>query len=166
MKKMTLVMVGMAMIAGVAFASSLAIPWFVDNADPGAGWPPSARNTTLIYLKSNVADAPITCEITYFAEDGTNLGPAYPNNQFTIAPNSALAFRPVANDPIATLPGGTALGQEGAQGVAVPNRPTDVDPKKNGSALISWTGGPSDVQGMVATTSTVLSYAHLLPPGK
>jgi len=164
MKKLSLVVVALLIGAGIAYASSISIPWFVDNADPGAGWPPSARNTTLIYLKSNV-DEVVTCEITYFSEDGVNLGPEFPANTFTINPKSAVAFRPVATDPIGTLPGGTTLGVEGSQGVAVPNRPTAVDPKKNGSASISWVGGPNDIQGMVATTSTALSYAHLLPPG-
>lgn len=157
-------MVAMAMVAGIAFASSLSIPWFVDNAAAGAGWPPNARNMTLIYLKSNVTDV-LQCEITYFSEDGVNLGPIYPNNTFTIAPQSAVAFRPVMKDPIDSLPGGSLLGVEGAQGAAVPDRPVDVDPKKNGSASISWVGGPNDLQGMVATTSMAMSYAHLLPPG-
>jgi hypothetical protein len=164
MKKMTMVMVAMAMVAGIAFASSLSIPWFVDNAPVGANWPPNTGLMTLIYLKSNVTDV-LQCEITYFSEDGVNLGPVYPDNTFTIAPQSAVAFRPVALDPIGSLPGGSTLGVEGAQGVAVPDRPRDVDTKMNGSASISWVGGPNDLQGMVATTSMAMSYAHLLPPG-
>lgn len=164
MKKMTMVMVAMAMVAGIAFASSISIPWFVDNAAPNTGWPPSAGNTTLIYLKSNVEDV-LECEITYFSEDGVNLGPEYPNNTFTISPLSAVSFRPVVEDPNGTVEGGATNGLEGAQGVAVPDRPREVDTKKNGSAMISWVGGPNDLQGMVATTSQALSYAHLLPPG-
>lgn len=164
MKKLSLVVVALLIGAGIAYASSISIPWFVDQADAGAGWPPVDRTTTLIYLKSNV-DEVVTCEITYFSEDGVNLGPEFPANTFTINPKSAVAFRPVVADPIGTLPGGTTLGLEGAQGLAVPDRPRDVDAKKNGSASISWVGGPNDVQGMVATTSKALSYAHLLPPG-
>ncbi|NLN92995.1 MAG: hypothetical protein GX130_06800 [Candidatus Hydrogenedens sp.] len=163
MKKMTMVMVAMAMVAGIAFASSLSIPWFVDNAPVGASWPPYQGMMTLVYLKSNV-DEVLTCEITYYSEDGIKLGPEYPDNTFTINPMSSVAFRPVAEDPLMDL-GGHDDGIEGAQGVAVPDRPRDEDPKKNGSATISWTGGPNDVQGMVATTSGAFSYAHLLPPG-
>lgn len=164
MKKLTMVMAVTALVAGLAFASSLSIPWFVDNAQPGAGWPPNAGLATIIFLKSNV-DEVLSCEITYFSEEGAKLGPEYPDNVFTIQPLSTVSFRPVMADAIGTIEGGSANGVEGAQGLAVPDRPRDVDPKKNGSAMISWVGGPNDVQGMVATTSQALSFAHLLPPG-
>lgn len=164
MKKLGLVLTVMVALAGVAYASSLAIPWFVDNAAAGAGWPPAAKNTTLIYLKNNTDDV-LTAEITYFSAEGANLGPEFPANTFSINPKASVAFRPVVADPNGTLPGGTMNGLESEAGLAIPDRPTDVDPKLNGSAVVSWTGGPSDVQGMLATTSLALSYAHLLPPG-
>ena len=164
MKKLGLVLTVMVVLAGVAYASSVAIPWFVDNAAAGAGWPPAAKNTTLIYLKNNTDDV-LTAEITYYSEDGSNLGPEFPENTFSISPKATVAFRPVVADPIGTLPGGTLNGLEGAEGLAIPDRPRDVDTKMNGSAVVSWTGGPTDIQGMVATTSLALSYAHLLPPG-
>lgn len=163
MKKLGLVLTVMVALAGVAYASSLAIPWFVDNAAAGAGWPPNAKNTTLIYLKNNTEDV-LVAEITYFSAEGANLGPEYPANTFAIDPKASVAFRPVATDPNADI-GGTNNGLEAAAGIAIPNRPVDVDPKSNGSATISWTGGPTDLQGMLATTSMALSYAHLLPPG-
>ncbi len=80
-------------------------------------------------------------------------------------------------------------GQEGIQGLLVPNRPRSadtttpipgtnpptIDRKKNGSIVIEWIGGTAqDVQGMVAYYQTniatdgqviTMSYAHLLPPG-
>ncbi len=164
MKKLGLVLTVMVALAGVAYASSLAIPWFVDNALPGAGWPPAAKNTTLIYLKNNTDDV-LVAEITYYSAEGVNLGPEYPANTFAIDPKASVAFRPVVADPIGALPGGTLLGLEGPAGIAIPDRPVDVDTKQNGSAVVSWTGGPTDVQGMLATTSMALSYAHLLPPG-
>ena len=164
MKKLGLVLTVMVALAGVAYASSLAIPWFVDNALPGAGWPPAAKNTTLIYLKNNTDDV-LVAEITYYSAEGVNLGPEYPANTFAIDPKASVAFRPVVADPNGTLPGGTLLGLEGPAGIAIPDRPVDVDTKQNGSAVVSWTGGPTDVQGMLATTSMALSYAHLLPPG-
>ncbi len=164
MKKLGLVLTVMVVLAGVAYASSVAIPWFVDNAAADAGWPPVARNTTLIFLKNNTEDV-LTAEITYYSEEGVDLGPEFPENTFSISPKSTVMFRPVETDPIGTLPGGTINGLEGAEGVKIPNRPRDVDIKKNGSAVVSWTGGPTDIQGMVATTSMALSYAHLLPPG-
>lgn len=164
----------MVALGGVAFASSLAVPWFVDNAPAACNNPPNlpGGEMGIVTLKSNV-DRVMTCAITYYNSAGERLGPDAPNNTFTIAPMSALAFRPVANDP------GTAGGQEGAQGLLVPNRPMGVvtptypsgDNKKNGSITIMWDGDPTDIQGQYAyfNTSTAnqmnSSYGHLLPPG-
>lgn len=151
--------------AGVAFASSLAIPWFVDNSPAGSGWPPTSRNTTLVYLKNNTEDD-ITAEIEYFAPDGTPLGPAAPANTFVLPAKATTYFRPAIDDPVGSLPGGLPGGQENAVALAVPNRPiTTEQPQKNGSITISWVGGPNDIQGMVATAGPNISYAHLLPPG-
>jgi hypothetical protein len=180
MKKLSVVLI--MLVGGIAFASSLSIPWYVDGAPVNTGLPPTQDGAfSLIYLKSTV-DTVLTCEIAYYNANGDFLGPQAPNNTFTIAPKSALGFRPVANDPNGTLPGGTAGGQEGAQGVLVPNRPksvdastpipgtTVIDQKKNGSITIQWTGDATDVQGSQQAWAkggaTVVSFSHLLPPGK
>lgn len=178
-----LVLVG----TGVAFASSLAIPWFADNAPVANGIPgKKTGGTNLVYLKSNV-DTTLTCYITYYTADGYCIGPFPPNNSFTIAPKSALAFRPCAYDPGPAVPDiGVVGGQEGSQGLAVPDRPRSpdtstpipgtsvIDTNTNGSATIEWQGGPSDVQGANTNFVTVvnadgskvtMSYGHLLPPG-
>ena len=169
MKKLTIIAVVVAMGVTAGFASSLKVPWFVDNAPVADGIPgTSGRVTGLITLSSNRSDT-LVCAITYYNQAGDNLGPAAPDNTFTIAPMSSLAFRPVQYDPDANS-GGVAGGQEGAQGVAVPDRPRDVDTKKNGGCVVEWVGGPSDVQGQVAYYQSdaggqTMSYAHLLPPG-
>ncbi|MGI6139412.1 MAG: hypothetical protein ACOYI9_10285 [Candidatus Hydrogenedentales bacterium] len=169
MKKLGLVMSVMVVLAGLAYASSIAIPWFADNAPADVGWPPKPaidRNqvVTLIYLKNNTEDV-LTAEITYFSQDGDNLGPEFPDNTFSISPKASISFRPVAVDPDGSVEGGTVGGLEGDEAVKVPDRPRDVNTKKNGSATISWVGGPNDLQGMVATAGNAISYAHLLPPG-
>jgi hypothetical protein len=163
----------------MAFAASLGVPFFVDNAEPAADIPHKAsvigtnnRVTTLITLRSNVATT-LTCSIQYYDVEGSLLGPFGAGSTFTIAPKSSLAFRPVAHDPgrdgsNVVIPG----GQEGPQGVLVPNRPTS-DGKKNGSCIITWTGAATDVQGYMAYLQTsrsngetlTMSYAHLLPDG-
>ena len=194
MKKMSLVLI--MLVGSIAFASSLSIPWYVDNAPVNTGLPPAADGgLSLIYLKSTV-DRVLTCEIAYYNADGVLLGPQPPLNTFTIQPKAALGFRPVADDPIAGLTSpwggsGTAGGQEGAAGVAVPNRPrsanastvipgtTVTDTKKNGSITISWSGVGSEAtdlqgsqmawaKGTDATDKriTLVSFSHLLPPGK
>jgi len=190
MKKMSVVLI--MLVGSIAFASSLSIPWYVDNAPVNTGLPPTSDGgLSLIYLKSTV-DRVLTCEIAYYNADGAFLGPLPPNNTFTIQPKAALGFRPVADDPISGLTSpwggvGTAGGQEGAAGVAVPNRPRSansstvingsnppvVDQKKNGSITISWFGvgaEATDLQGSQMAWAkggtTVVSFSHLLPPGK
>lgn len=189
MKKLSVVAVALMLGTGIAVASSLAIPWFVDTAPRFNGIPGAQDGVTgLIYLKSNV-DEELTCYITYYNQEGVNLGPEAPDNSFTIAPLSALAFRPSVKDPSpecttawATGLGldpavyvGQAGGQEGQQGVLVPIRPQGVDPKKNGSCVIEWFGaGDQAVQGTYVFFQTrtlgdgskvTMSYGHLLPPG-
>ena len=179
MKKLSIIAITLMVGTSMAFASSLAVPWFSDNAQAG-NYIPGINDgvTSLITLKSNVT-TPLVLEIAYYNAGGDYLGPDAPANTFMIAPLSAMSFRPVATDP-----GTTAGGQEGGQAVLVPNGPRDTvvgdpplpDTKKNGSATITWSGGDSDVQGQVAYFQTskskqggsepiTFSYAHLLPPG-
>ncbi len=187
MRKLSFVAMLVLVGTGVAFASSLSVPWFSDNAPANNGVVGTKNGTTnLIYLKSNV-DTTLTCYITYYNQDGVCLGPFAPDNSFTIAPKSALAFRPVVYDPDGTIPDiGQSNGMEGSQGLAVPDRPRSpdsstpipgigiIDTKKNGSCTIEWIGGPNDIQGANVNLTTVvnasgtkdtMSYGHLLPPG-
>lgn len=183
MKKLGIVAATLVLGSGVAFAASVAIPWFVDNAVSNADIPHRTLNasgeavTTLVTLKSNSTDV-LTCTILYFNQDGTALGP-FTNNTFTIAPQSSLAFRPVRVDPGNGITGpngeaGAPFGQEGNQGVKVPDRPRDVDTKFNGSITITFPGDERDLQGQVAVFETqntngnmlTMSYGHLMPPGK
>ena len=175
MKKLIVVTL-MLSIAGIAFASSLAIPWFSDNAPAACGLPPTTKGVvSTIFLKNNM-DAVKVCAITYFTQSGLNIGPPSPGNTFAIQPKASLAFRPCTYDPISL--GG---GEDDTAGALAPDRPpwgnsslitTGEDPaKKNGSAVIQWVGGTSDVQGSfvwIQSARTALlqvSYAHLLPPG-
>ena len=149
---------------------SIAVPWYVDNALPAASFPPSSGITTLIYLHNNRTES-LNCTIQYYTQNGTFIGPSVPDNDFTIPASASIAFRPVADDP-SSVQG----GQEAPPGQAVPNRPTGTsggnDNKKNGSIVISWTGSPTDIQGLL-TTSTITSLygqsvsqsADPLPPG-
>lgn len=183
MKKLGIIAATIALCASV-YASSLAVPWFVDTAPAANGVPGKAPGVTgIVVLKSNRTDT-LTCSINYFNPNGTELGPFAPNNTFVIEPLSSLSFRPVATDP-STVAG----GQESTLAVLVPNRPISpdtntpipgtnpptVDTKKNGSITISWSGGNQDVQGIVTYFQTsvdptsgatvTFSYGTLLPPG-
>mgnify|MGYP001118781944 CR=1 FL=1 len=167
MKKLSMVAVALMVLAGVAYASSIGVPWFIDNSSAASGYPPASGITTLIYLKNNTAED-IECDITYFSPNGTNLteGASAPT-AFVVPASSTVGFRPVAYDP-ATV----TNGQESATGVLVPDRPRYVSEDatsnlKNGAAVIEWNGGANDIQGMVATLGVNgFAYAHLLPPGE
>jgi len=163
--------------ATMAFASSIGVPWFVDNADPGTGLPPTSKTTSVIFLHNNLG-TDVECAITYYSSVGDVFVPS--PNTFIIPALSSVAFRPVAADPGPLVVGGSNLGQESPVGLAVPDRPL-TDGKKNGSCSISWSGGPNDIQGQITTWSTlgagaegnrlgnnqplISSYSHLLPPG-
>lgn len=195
MKKYFIGAIALVLTASFAFGSSVGIPLFVDNAPRFAGVPSSTPNkvTGLITLKSNVA-TPLTLSITYYNLEGDLLGPFGAAKTFSLAPFSSLAFRPVQEDPALGITGPTGVvgqngGQEGSQGVLVPDRPISpdsstpipgtspplIDTKKNGSCVIEWAGGgDTDVQGQVSYLQTSLdgggntvtfSYSHLLPPG-
>lgn len=177
MKKLGIVAIALLIGTGMAFATSYGIPWFMDNA-PEANKVPGVNPgvMTLITLKSNVGET-LECAIQYYNQEGVEQAaihpdPAIDQNTFLIAPFSALQFRPVAVDPSAVTTDprtgalGQAGGQEGAQGVLVPDRDTS-DGKKNGSCAITYVGAPEDMTGQVlfiqtAADGRVLSYAHAL----
>ena len=192
MRKLAVFAILVVVGASVAVASSLSVPWFVDNVAAGNGIPSSDNGVTgIVTLKSNVTDV-LVCTIEYYNQDGFFLGPLEPVNTFTINPLSGCAFRPTIDDPAPGITSpwggvGQAGGQESNQGAAVPNRPrspdTDtvipgsrdadglefVDTKKNGALVVGWIGGDQDIQGNVCyyqrASNLTMSYAHLLPPG-
>ena len=176
MKKFLVFALMIAVGVSMAVGSTLKVPWYVDNADVGAGAPPANGVLGLVTLTSNSTDEdPLICSIEYFNNLGDPVGyvpaaGAGPDNTFAIAPRSSLSFRPVADE----APGSAGALQEGGQGQLVPNRGTDEDnPKKNGSIVISWPGDPSLIQGAVSYVKgtniggspVVVSYQHLLPAG-
>jgi len=158
MKKALIVAVLLVAGTGVAFASSLGLPWFVDNADNAVSLSNVGGVLGLVFLHNNLS-SDITASVAYFSQDGNPL-PIAGSTTFNISANASIAFRPVADDPES---GG---GQEGLEGALVPNRPRDVDPKKNGSLVITWAGDPTDIQGayqQYRNQNQALSF--LLPPG-
>jgi hypothetical protein len=192
MKK--LVVLTVMVLAGVAFASSLNVPWFIDtwgtNVGTGhanyqsLGYPPMSTPATglaimgLVYLHNNKSE-PVTCAIEYYTRDGEKLE-IEGNNTFSIAANATIAFRPSAvND---TWSPSTPGGQEAETGAAVPDRPKQAlseDPMSNmwlncnGAIVVRWVGVPTDVQGNYREltcvdgggTSRLLAFATLLPAG-
>ncbi len=163
MKKALIVAVLLVAGTGVAFASSLGLPWFVDNAPLESNLSTVQGVVGLVFLHNNTSSN-LTASIAYFSQDGTPL-PISGSTTFNISANASIAFRPVQNDPSGEVVAG-AGGQEGAEGNAVPDRPRDVDTKKNGSAVVTWAGVSTDVQGAYQEyRGGGLALAYLLPPG-
>jgi len=134
--------------AGLAFASSIGIPWFSDGAATGAH-PPQAsggKGAEQFIMLKNMDTADITCTIAYYNQDGLYQGPDAPANSFIIPLGATVAFRPVQDDTFT----------ESAIARTIPNRPrttlfpgnANTDTKKNGSAVVSWTGTPDLVIGI------------------
>lgn len=174
MKKLTVVAI-MALVGSVAFASTLSVPWFVDNAPVNVGIPSSADGTTGIVTLHNNLSTNVTCAIAYYTQNGASIGPSpAAGNTFVIPALSSVAFRPYQDDPSAAE---TPYGQESEVARAIPNRPRGTengnDNKKNGSLVISWVGHPQAVQGTCCLygrvtqdgTKLISNYSHLLPPG-
>ena len=144
MKKFIVMALLVAVSAG-AFASSLAVPWFWDAAPDDAGYPPSSSSATYISLKNNTDEA-LTCQILYYAPDGTEQEAV---NTFSISASAAIGFRPAGTD-----------GAEGS-GSVVPNADNAA-----GSATVKWVGEASDVQGrLIQVESTSDMAMYLLPQG-
>jgi len=170
MKKFALIALILTVGVTCAFAATLKVPWFVDNAAVGSGIPPSGGSdgffptVSLVYLSSSSASV-LNCTIEYYDESGTSLGPDAPANTFSINPFATVAFRPVRSDLADTNT--NPLGQEGAAGNAIPDRPT-TDGKKNGSLLITYPGAGGELGGAIwvyqqgAQRSSALALAHTL----
>ncbi len=141
-------LVAVALLAGVALAGSVHVPFFLDNAAPGA----TEGTQSFIGLK-NTTSSDILCTVSYRLQDGTDVTPAA--NTFVLPANSAVAWRPGQNDPDA----------EGTRGNSVPDM---VGTVYNGSATISWAGASTDVQGRVAVirfSGNTDSSMYTLPSG-
>lgn len=191
MKKLGVIGIALVIGAGFAFASSMSVPWFVDNAGAAVGFPPKSNGASaLIYLHNNTTGKPV-CTITYITKNGASIGPAatitteYPHgNTFTINPNATVAFRPATDDPESAVG-----GQESDAARTIPNRPTSTtifdpvtglynDGAKNGAIKIEWPGLSTDVQGILVqgqyiryggtadlNVDKVTQWGTLLPPG-
>ncbi len=174
MKKLLVVALIVAIGVSAGYASSMKVPWFVDLAPAGAGYPPSQSDLAylgLVYLTSN-ADSDLVCSITYYNESGEELPrlDGDGGNTFVIPARSTVAFRPATEDPNpqaiadpsytphSSIPADNN-GQESVVGVKIPDLPgiheenaTNPDlpwgrHKPNGSLVVEWVGGPGDLQG-------------------
>ncbi len=148
MKKIAILSAVMLVGTGIAFASSLTVPFFLDSGVAVSGsLTPSSGSSTFIALKNNT-EGEIEVFVTYTRNDGSDVTPDA--NSFTLLANQTLGFRPFVDD----------TGAEGP-GAVVPNAEFN-----RGSAKFEWVGGePTDIQGRLAEYQTNGSFSYLLPPG-
>ena len=162
--------------AGLAYASSIGVPWFVDTAGTGVHPPKTSKAEGFIYLHNNHSEA-LEVTVAYYTAVGNYIGPDY-DNTFIIQPNASLGYRPVATDWL----------YESEEARKIPNRPrmtyppsnTLNDTKKNGSCVFTWFGDASYMSGaywlcqigatVVNSTDATeaysyIGYGHLLPAG-
>ena len=173
MKKV--LVVALMLGAGLAYASSLGVPWFVDNAATGTGPIPAAEGDLGVVFIHNNDTADLTLTILYYTQNGAFIGPDPPNDTFVINALSSLAFRPVKSDYPSV---------ESATAEAIPDRPRTTTPpndnKKNGSIVFTWVGDKSFLTGSyrlsqnkshpvkagdTALVYKLIGYGHLLPTG-
>lgn len=156
MKKLMFLGAMTLVCAGVAFAGSLNVPFFLDDAPSNGSFPPSAGTASFIAIHNNTSSG-LVCAIRYTRANGDDKTPAA--NTFVLPANSTWSFRPVGDDSTT----------EGV-GAAVPNMALQSGDPPAGSATISWTGGANDVQGRLtavrATSGGGDSASFTLPPGQ
>ena len=153
MKKLLVVTLAVS-FAGIAFASTLGVPWFIDTGPVANKLPPATKGVVGTVFLHNNKTSDLVCSIEYFTQAGNPVGPAAPNNTFVIKPSASLAFRPVADDPD-SVPG----GQEATDaGQLVPNRPMGTeggnDGKANGSLVVTWLGLRPMFRACTSSSST------------
>jgi len=116
------------LVAGVAGANTIVIPFFND----GGSLASEAASGMRTYIRvKNLDAATITCALTYtdFYGVGSTPGIDGPgNNTFELGPKATIGFRPVADDPVSegagtrvpnALTEGTSFGEFGGGGVEI-----------------------------------------------
>lgn len=154
MKKLALVAGVLTLGAGVAFASSLTVPFFLDNAPVPFNTATGNQQAAFIALHNNLS-VDIEVSVDYFdaGGDGTVDQQTPSPNTFNLPANATFSFRPVADDS----------GAE-ASGAVVPNMPGG---EKAGTVIVSWVGGSADIQGRMfeIRPGASIGAAYLLPQG-
>ena len=143
MKKLAVAIIAVT-VTSVAFAATIAVPFFADNYDAAANV--SARG--FIGIKSNSTED-LMINVFYYDNNGVNSTP--PDfNSFELKAGTSKSWRP-------------------SVGV---NAGTDLDPSGTtlGSSVIAWDGEPTDIQGRYSQGQYELDQRvgqamYLLPDG-
>jgi hypothetical protein len=147
MKKFAVVLSVAALFGSVALASSIAVPFFKDNAADDM----TSGTASFIGIHNNT-DEDIVVAVKYMKDDGTDYTPA--NNTFLLPALSSVSWRPHGDS-----------GAEGPLGQSIGNM-TSTDTAAGG-AVIMWEGAATDIQGRMVQMDITSgdSHAYLLPQG-
>ena len=142
MKKLAVAIIAVT-VTSVAFAATIAVPFFADNYSATENV--SARG--FIGIKSNSTED-LMINVFYYDNDGVNSTPTL--NSFELKAGTSKSWRP-------------------SVGV---NAGTDLDPSDTtlGSSVIAWDGAPTDIQGRYSQGQYELDQRvgqamYLLPDG-
>lgn len=156
MKKLAVLSMVMVLGAGAAMAASLSVPFFLDNGGNFSGGLPTGGNAAFVGIKNNLGvPVDIVVEYTSFPDGVLTIETT---STFTMAPNSAISWRPIADDPVEDTGQVIENMASGAVGGSV--KVTFVRTDDPGLTTTS------DVQGRyVEITPDGNRYGYLLPPG-
>ena len=149
MKKTLSIIAVLVVVAGVASANTIVVPFFNDSAVVGE----STGFRSFIGVK-NLDNDTITLVITYTDETGLDGTPT--NNTFLLGANAAIGWRPTKADSAVEGPNGILVPDADANGTLASGR---------GGAVISSSGA---IVGRVAVSNLFLSgyseYGAIEPP--
>lgn len=150
MKRAAAIALVLLMGTGAALAASLNVPFFLDNAATGQGFPHATGIMFFVAIK-NTTGAPIVVTVNYFDPNGNAINDAGRTTQYLIG-GQGVSFRPRFDDPSVEPP--VVAGLRRATSNA-------------GSVTITWTGATTDIQGRAVQldANSGNAFSFLLPPG-
>lgn len=143
----------LAITSGAAFAHSLSVPFFKDDAPPLSGGAPDSGSAGFISV-SNTTDNVITMYVVYFQKNHNEDMIFQEASDFDLDPGQGISWRPIQDDP--------AEGQGQAVGNVI------LGLGDEGSAKLIWLqaeGGPTALVGRYTEYSNSGAFAHVLLGG-
>ena len=137
-------------LSSVAWAHSLSVPFFRDNAPPLGGTTPTTGSAGIISVY-NTSDEVVTMHVVYSQKDGDGDPVIQQSSPFELQPHQGVSWRPIQDDPAENL-------GRGIQNVI-------LGLSDEGSAELIWLsadGGPGTLVGRYAELSSSGAFAHVL----
>ena len=140
----------LAVLSTVAFAHSLTVPFFRDDA-PAIGSTPPASGSVGIIGAFNTTDTVVTMHVVYFQTNNNGDVIFQQASPFDLEPLQGISWRPIQDDPAENL------------GQAIQNVMLDLGDE--GSARLIWLkaeGGAGALVGRYNELSSAGAFSHVL----